>query len=76
MKDGFFGYHFDVVISSDAKFSGTLQQKSAEIWVQTITAKPADFDVLYDKLVKEWLSMGGQAVIDERRAAYQAAMKK
>jgi putative aldouronate transport system substrate-binding protein len=76
MKDGFFGYHFDVVISSDAKFSGTLQQKSAEIWVQTITAKPAEFDALYDKLVSEWLSMGGQAVIDERRAAYKAAVKK
>jgi putative aldouronate transport system substrate-binding protein len=76
MKDGFFGYHFEVVIDADSKFSTSLNQKSAEIWVQTITAKPAEFDALYDSLVKEWLSMGGQAVIDERRAAYKAAVKK
>jgi putative aldouronate transport system substrate-binding protein len=76
MKDGFFGYHFEVVIDSDTKFSTSLNQKSAEIWVQTLTAKPAEFDALYDKLVKEWLSMGGQAVIDERHAAYKAAVKK
>ena len=76
MKDGFFGYHFEVVIESDSKFSTSLNQKSAEIWVQTITAKPAEFDALYDSLVKEWLSMGGQAVIDERRAAYKASVKK
>lgn len=73
MKDGYFPFHFDKVIDSDAKYNGALNQKSSEMVVKLITAtKPAEFDATYDSLVKEWLSMGGQAVIDERRAAYKA----
>jgi putative aldouronate transport system substrate-binding protein len=73
MKDGYFPFHFESVVASDAKYNGALNQKSAEMVVQLISVtKPADFDSTYDSLVKEWLSMGGQTVIDERRAVYKA----
>ncbi len=72
MKDALFPIHWEVILDAEAKYSGQLNQKSAEIWVKCISAKPAEFDALYDSMVKEWLSMGGQAVIDEKRAAYQA----
>jgi putative aldouronate transport system substrate-binding protein len=73
MKDGYYPFHFDRVIESDAKYNGALNQKSAEMVVKLITATtPAEFDSVYDSLVKEWLDMGGKAVIDERRAAYKA----
>ncbi len=72
MKDGYFPFHFTIVVQSDAKYNGVLNQKSAEMIVQLITnTKPAAFDATYDALLKEWLAMGGQAVIDERRAVYR-----
>ncbi len=77
MRNGFFPFHFESVVASDAKYNGVLNQKSAEMVIQLITnTKPEAFDATYDALVKEWLGMGGQIVIDERRAAYKDQMSK
>ncbi|MDR1469989.1 MAG: extracellular solute-binding protein [Spirochaetaceae bacterium] len=50
----------------------TLASKSTEVYAQSIQAKPADFDRVYDAQVKEWLDKGAQAIIDERAEKYQA----
>ncbi|WP_258168256.1 hypothetical protein [Paenibacillus sp. AR247] len=36
-----------------------------------VVAKPAEFDALYDKLVKEYMDAGGQAVQDENIKNYR-----
>lgn len=69
--DATMGPRFDTIIESEAKYRQTLNQKQAEIFVKTITAKPAEFDALYDSLVKEYMSMGGQAITDEKKAAFK-----
>jgi putative aldouronate transport system substrate-binding protein len=40
--------------------------------VKVVTAKPSDFDKVYDKEVQDYMKIGGQAVMDEKRAAYRA----
>jgi putative aldouronate transport system substrate-binding protein len=76
MKDATPTPRLDVIIASEAKYSQTLNQKGSEIFVKSITCKPAEFDATYDSLVKEYMAMGGQAVVDERRAAYKAMVAK
>jgi putative aldouronate transport system substrate-binding protein len=75
MRDAGFPPHWEVVIEASAKYGQILNQKGAEIFTKSVTCKPAEFDGIYDSLVKEYLAMGGQAVIDEKAAAYRA-MKK
>jgi putative aldouronate transport system substrate-binding protein len=72
MKNGIYPFHWDVILAQGAKYTQILNQKGAELWVKAITGKPGEFDATYDAMTKEYLDMGGQAVIDERRAAYKA----
>jgi len=76
MNDANFMPHLDRGIESKAKYSKVLEEKEVEIFIRTITCKPAEFDGIYDKLVQEYLKAGGQEVIDETRAAYREMKKK
>ncbi|MFC0211540.1 extracellular solute-binding protein [Paenibacillus chartarius] len=75
LKDGYTVPRFDRPIDSEIKFGKTLKDKAQEAIVKSIMAKPEDFSKTFDSLVGEFLKLGGQAVIDERRAAYKD-MKK
>lgn len=59
-------------IESEIKYATTLKEKDDEIFVKVVTAKPSDFDKVYDKEVQDYMKIGGQAVMDEKRAAYRA----
>jgi putative aldouronate transport system substrate-binding protein len=48
----------------------TLVAKSTNIYIESICAKPEDFDRVWDAGVKDWLASGAQKIIDERRAKY------
>ena len=61
-----------VTTTNEAKYRPTLNQKGADIFVKTIVCKPAEFDSLYDSMVKEYMDMGGQKIVDEKRIAYKA----
>ena len=58
--------HYDTVIESQAKYSKTLADKDVEIFVKSITCKPADFDKTYDSLVADYMKSGGQEIVDEK----------
>ncbi|NOU62854.1 extracellular solute-binding protein [Paenibacillus sp. LMG 31461] len=75
LKDGFTLPRFDRPIDSEIKFGKTLKDKGNEVVVKSILAKPGEFSKIYDAGVQEYLKIGGQTVIDERRAAYKE-MKK
>jgi putative aldouronate transport system substrate-binding protein len=72
MADASFIPRFDVIIENEAKYRPTLNQKGADIFVKSIVCKPAEFDALYDAMVKEYMDMGGQKIVDEKRVAYKA----
>jgi putative aldouronate transport system substrate-binding protein len=55
-------------IESEAKLKNSLYEKETEIFVKSIVVKPAEFDRTYDGLVQEYLKIGGQQVINDRKA--------
>ncbi|MDR0638556.1 MAG: extracellular solute-binding protein [Spirochaetaceae bacterium] len=59
-------------LAAEGPVGETLTSKATEVYAQSIQARPADFDAVYDAQVKEWLGKGAQAVIDERAEKYQA----
>jgi len=59
-----------------AKQGTQLMDKAEEMMKQLIVAKPADFDAMYESLLKEWLDMGGRQVKADMLAAYDKEHKK
>jgi putative aldouronate transport system substrate-binding protein len=63
-------------VTSEEGMATIEQEKRNNLMVQSIVAKPADFDAVWDKGYKDLLSSGVQAIIDERRAKYEATFGK
>lgn len=59
-------------IESEAKYGTTLADKYQEIIVKTAMVKPDQFDATFDSMLKDYMASGGQAILDERTAAYKA----
>ncbi|MGE5599535.1 MAG: sugar ABC transporter substrate-binding protein, partial [Bacteroidota bacterium] len=56
-------------IRSEAGMDAALKVKRDNLFVQAIVCKPEDFDKVWEAGFKDYLNSGGQAIIDERRAA-------
>ncbi|MDQ0875231.1 putative aldouronate transport system substrate-binding protein [Paenibacillus sp. V4I3] len=76
LVDGYTLPRFDRPIDADIKYGKTLEAKAQETVVKSILAKPADFNKIFDDGVAEYLKIGGQQVVDERKAAYKEMKKK
>ncbi|AFH61584.2 extracellular solute-binding protein [Paenibacillus caseinilyticus] len=74
--DGQLPPRFDRPIEAQIKYNQTLADKGVEILVKTVTAKPADFDKLYDDMVAEYMKIGGREVMEEQKKAYQEMKAK
>ncbi len=64
------GYTVD--IQAEADYGQMVLSKQAELLVNTMTCAPADFDKTFDACIQAILDVGGQEIINERRAAFQA----
>ena len=64
-KDSIKPPFFTIPNKSLLDHQATLAAKDEEMGVKVITAQPDAFDSVYDGLVEEMLSIGGQQVIDE-----------
>ena len=53
------------------QYAQTLQDKADALLAQAIRARPADFDRIWDEGIRDWLSSGGQEVINERSSLYK-----
>jgi putative aldouronate transport system substrate-binding protein len=63
--------HFNCgVIKAEAGMDAPLKIKRDNLLTQAIVAKPEDFDKVWDAGYKDYLSSGGQAIIDERKDGY------
>jgi len=71
LVDGYSKPRFDRPIDAEIKYSSLLDDKKDEILTKAATAKPADFDAVYDSGAAEWLATGGQEVLDGRNKAYK-----
>ncbi len=72
-KDGITRPRVLTTIESDIKHGTVLSKKQDEdMFVKIVTAKPDNFDAVYDSEVNDYMKVGGKEVMDEKRAAYQA----
>jgi putative aldouronate transport system substrate-binding protein len=72
VRDGYVQFRFDRVIDAEAKYRQTLNTKGAELFVKSVTCKPADFSKTYDAILKEYMAAGGTSIETEKLAAFQA----
>lgn len=63
-------YTFQQQIVSEGEYSASLDEKLGELRVKCITCAEDQFDATWETITNEYLSMGGQEVIDEKIAAY------
>jgi putative aldouronate transport system substrate-binding protein len=57
-------------LTASGPYMQTLTDKAYTLMSEAITAKPADFDRVWDAGIADWLGSGAQTIIDERRAKY------
>ncbi len=57
-------------IKAEEGMGAALPEKRDAFLIQSVVAKPDQFDSVYDSGLKDYLNSGGQAIIDERTAAY------
>jgi putative aldouronate transport system substrate-binding protein len=53
------------------QYNQDLREKADDLLSQAITAKPADFNRVWDNGIRDWLRSGGQEVFNERRSLYK-----
>ncbi len=58
-------------IEAEAGVGDTLSAKRDQVYDQAVIAAEADFDKVWDELIADYLSAGGQAIIDERTAKWE-----
>ena len=63
---------FTVSIAAQDEYKDTLFTKYATLRDQVVMGSEADFEANYEKACKEYLESGYQAIIDERKAAFEA----
>ncbi|MGN1021479.1 MAG: extracellular solute-binding protein [Aristaeellaceae bacterium] len=66
-------WHFETVLSADAQYTTSLVAFEKELLTKVTMAKPEEASALFDQLLAQYMSMGGQAVQDEKLAAWDAA---
>ncbi len=64
-------YHIGA-IEAETGMGDPLSQKRDQIIDQAIVAPVAEFDKVFDQGMQEYLSTGGQAIIDERKAKWES----
>lgn len=73
-KDSYAPIGFTVSIKAEADYGQMVLAKQAELLTNALTCDPAEFDAVYDRCVQAILDVGGQQIVDERKAAYEAGL--
>lgn len=72
MRDGISPKNVNVgAIEAEAGVGDTLTAKRDQLLDQAVVAAEADFDATWDSLMGEYLSAGGQSIMDERAAKWE-----
>ncbi len=71
--DGYFGKNINVgEIKAETGMGPALTDKRNTFLTQAVVAESSKFDSVFDGGFNDYLSSGGQAIIDERKAAWEA----
>ncbi|MEK5032254.1 extracellular solute-binding protein [Paenibacillus sp. FSL R7-0302] len=69
--DGYSSFYYGVPNEANIKYGKTLGDMNKQMIDRLVVAKEAEFDALYEKLVKEYMDAGGKAVQDENVKNYR-----
>ncbi len=72
---GYTDYLFTKPITSLAKHSGKLLSKWQVIVTELTNCKPEEFDAKYDAFCEEYLALGYQEILDEKKAVFEEEQK-
>jgi len=75
-NDGYTIPRVDLPVEAEIKYAKILEDFEQEMLTKIVTAKPEQFDQVYDAQVEEFMAMGGKAVMDEKMAAYEEFYNK
>lgn len=64
--------HFDRVLSANSQYNTALSDYHKEMLTKCTMASPDECATMWESMVEEYMSMGGQAVQDEKLAAWDA----
>lgn len=64
--------HFDVVLPANSEYNTALSAFHKEMLTKAVMASPEDCLSIWEGMVEEYMNMGGQAVEDEKYAAWDA----
>jgi len=74
-NDGYTLPRVDIPVDAEIKYAKILEDFEKEMLAKIVTAKPDRFDQIYDDQVKEYMAMGGTAVMEGKMAAYDEFYK-
>jgi len=74
-NDGYTLPRVDIPVDAEIKYAKILEDFEKEMLAKIVTAKPDRFDQVYDDQVKEYMAMGGTAVMEGKMAAYDEFYK-
>ncbi len=67
------GYHFEVVLEEDSKYTTTLTDYLKELLTKTTMASPDDCLDVYNEMKAQYMEMGGTVVMEEKLEAWENA---
>ena len=59
-------------IEAEANIGDTLSAKRDQVYDNAVIASEAEFDNVWDSMIADYLSSGGQAIMDERAEKWEA----
>ncbi|MCQ2458691.1 MAG: sugar ABC transporter substrate-binding protein, partial [Clostridia bacterium] len=67
MNNGRFAKHYSVgTIEAENEVGSSLTTKRDELLTKAVTASVEDFDAVWDEHYADYMSIGGEAIVDER----------
>jgi putative aldouronate transport system substrate-binding protein len=70
INDGYVIPRVDIPVEAEIKYAKILEDFEKEMLAKIVTAKPDQFDKVYDQMVNEYMAKGGKAVMEEKMKAY------
>lgn len=64
-------FHFDVVLEADAQYNTSLTQFKREVLTKSVMASPEECLDTFHTLRDQYMTNGGQAVMEEKTAAWE-----
>ena len=61
------------VLEKEGPVSTTLKDKEKALLTQAISAKPEDFEAIWENGIQDWLAAGAQAAMEERTQMWEAS---